>query len=143
MGTDLSAYDSGLTNTAFHGRRANTFGDTLEAYIFNRSFSESQDTRYIAPYTAGASGVAYTYIWGFRGITMYGDFDGAKTLRFYLSASATEAPALQYRTTNAAPVIGWTIMAQCSSAALGATNSGPFIVDWYGVTTGALWSAAW
>ena len=141
-GYGLSAYDVGLTNTVFHGRKGNSLGDVLETYIFNRSFSESQDTRYLAPYTAGSLSGAYTYLWGYSDLIMYGDFDGVSKLRFYMSNHGGERPALQYYATNCASVQAWAIFAQCSSAMAGGTNSSAFMIDWIGVLQSNLWTSA-
>ena len=141
-GYGLSAYDVGLTNTVFHGRKANSLGDVLETYIFNRSFSESQDTRYLAPYTAGSLSTAYTYLWGYSDLIMYGDFDGVSKLRFYMSNHGGERPALQYYATSCASVQAWAIFAQCSSAMAGGTNSSAFMIDWIGVLQSNLWTSA-
>lgn len=141
-GYGIAAYDVGLTNTVFHGRRANTAGDVLETYIFNRAFSEAQDTRYLAPHTAGSLSTAYTYLWGYSDLILYGDFDGVSTLRFYTSNHGGERPALQYRATNCASVQAWAIFSQCSSAVSGGTNSSAFLIDWYGVLQSNLWTTA-
>lgn len=142
-GYGIAWQDYGNTNSVFHGRRANSLGDVLESYLFNLSFSESQDTRYVLPYQAGAVATAYTYLWGYNNITWYVDHDGTNKARYYLSTDANPYPQLQWRITNANAIKGFSVFAQSASAAAGATNSGAMIWDDFIIEEGALWSAPW